>query len=263
MPIHNQDRANRIDVFRTAITKLAEKLGHTPTQSEYKSLCYTNNEIPTVSQVRYDFGTWTAAVESAGLLPAPNDPPRFEYSETQLVDEFVKIANNLGRMPPLEVFRQRSQYSNRPYQTRWGKWSDVIRHFSMEHFDRFTFEISLTPELADNHNNRRPLGLDLAMVHEPTNEFETVALFALLAESLGFRIVSIQAAFPDGLLERNGQQIKVEFEFFSSNYLRHCHPLTDEVICICWRNDSDISPVNVICLEEEVVRRRKLPNKLH
>ena len=263
MPIHDRDREHRVDAFRIAVTQIAQRLGHTPTQNEYKSHCVSERGIPTVNQVRYIFGTWTSAVESAGLTPAPRDPPRFEYSETQLIDEFIRIANVLGRMPPLEVFRQQSQYSNRPYQTRWGKWSDVIRHFSAEHFDRFTFEVTVAQVAHGDGRQRRPLGLGLPLTHEPTNEFETVALFALLAESLGFKIVSIGSAFPDGLLQRNGEQVVVKFEYLSSNYLRHCHPTSDEFTCICWRADCDISPVKLICLEDEVVRRRKANQKLH
>lgn len=258
MAIHERDRENRFETFRNAITLLAEKLGRTPTQNEYKLFCISDGGIPTVNQVRYDFGTWTAAVVSAGLQPAPNDPPRFEYSESKLIDEFIRIANDLGRMPPLEVFRQQSQYSNRPYQTRWGKWSDVIRHFVTVHFQRFTFEVAEEPLSDTKTIHRRTLGLELPMAYKPGNEFETVALFALLANSLGFKIISIGSAFPDGLVEKNGQQMKIEFEYLTSNYLRHYHQMSEDITCICWRKDCDIAPVDVISLEDEVLRRRKL-----
>ena len=152
----------------------------------------------------------------------------------------------------------RSQFSNQPYQTRWGKWSDVIRHFASVHFQRFTFDIKNMLVEKREAANRKPLGLDIPMVNEPANEFETVVLFALLAGDLGYRIVSIGAAFPDALIERDNQQMKIEFEYLSSNYLRHCHDRSEEITCICWRNDCDIAPVKVISLEDEVIRRRRL-----
>lgn len=261
MPIHHTDREKRADAFRLSLNQLAMRLGRTPTEREYKTFAHSEPSTPSISKVRYDYGTWTSAVIDAGLIPAPNAPPRNEIDESQLIEEFVAIANDLGRMPPLETFRQRSRQrssiSNVPYQRRWGKWSEVIRHFETAHGHRFNFE--LQGVVINEHDlvSVKLLGLDLPMTNEPSNEMETIALFMLLAVDLGYKIVSIGAAFPDALVEKDGRPIKVEFEYLTSNYLSHCHPRSDQITCVCWRVDRDISPVKAISLEEEVIQRRK------
>jgi hypothetical protein len=80
-----------------------------------------------------------------------------------------------------------------------------------------------------------------------------------LADELGFKIKAIQAAFPDGILERNGQEIEVEFEYLSSNFLQHGHPLDRGCMCICWRKDVDLAGVEVLSLEEYLRKRRATP----
>jgi hypothetical protein len=94
------------------------------------------------------------------------------------------------------------------------------------------------------------LNIECPLVYEPRNEFETIALFTVLAKDLGYRILSIRAEFPDAILEKDGIAIKAEFEFLSSNYLAHCHEMSPDILCICWRGDCDLSPVKILCLED-------------
>jgi len=93
---------------------------------------------------------------------------------------------------------------------------------------------------------------DCALVFEPSNEMETIILFGILADSLGYKILKVQTDFPDGLIEKDGVQIQVEFEFLSSNYLQHGHPLDFKGLCICWRNDCSLGKINILSLEEYV-----------
>lgn len=255
--MHATDKAQRIEAFVAAVRVLAADLGRTPTQLEYKLFATSRMDIPSQNQVRYLFGTWTTAVLSAGLQPAPNDPPSSEIDETELVSEFLRVANDLGRMPSMEVFRQRSRFSNRPYVKRWGgKWSEVVRHFATTFSNDLIFDVTIAAREEEVILERRPLGLDLPMAFVPENEYETVVLFALLASSLGCKIVRIGSAFPDAEIEIAGELRQVEFEYVSSNYIRHGHERSSRFTCICWRIDAEIAPVQVLSLENEVIRRR-------
>ena len=74
----------------------------------------------------------------------------------------------------------------------------------------------------------------------------------MLANEMGFRIKAIKASFPDALLEKSGDEIQVEFEYLSSNYLEHGHPIDYKCLCICWRRDTDIQGMDILSLEEYV-----------
>lgn len=248
MALHARDVDTRKDTCRSAIRSLAHELGRTPSEKEFKTYAASVPGVPTANQLRYVYGQWTDAVIDAGLEPLPTDPPRFAYSEAELIDEFIRVSNILGRLPSLELFRSTSQISNVPYR-KWGKWSEVQRYFVSNFATRFSFNaVSASPKRKRSRETR--LKYECALNFEPRNEFETIALFTILATDLGYRINSIRADFPDAVLEHNRVETLVEFEYLSSNYKAHCHPMSSEFMCICWRKDCDLGPVRIISLED-------------
>ncbi len=92
------------------------------------------------------------------------------------------------------------------------------------------------------------------IVYEPVNEQGVILLFAALCYELGFRIEGIQTKFPDALLIRKNSKgtfskCKAEFEFRSSNFLSHQHPLNGCDLIICWENDYKDCPIEVLELK--------------
>ena len=55
--------------------------------------------------------------------------------------------------------------------------------------------------------------------------------------------------FPDAIVEFNGINYDVEFEYLSSNFIQHCHPVDFGGLCVCWRKDIEIPKVKTISLE--------------
>lgn len=251
MAIHQRDKERRKDACIKSLRQLGRKLGRTPSERDYKQHYISIEGAPTPSQLRYEFGTWTAAVIEAGLTPLPTDPPRNDISIDDLSEEFVRVANKLSRLPSVEVFRKESKFSNIPYKRRWGTWSKVQDYFTSNYSHQFTFKpIPVAKRQTPTKLER--LNFDSSLVYEPRNEFETIALFTLLAKDLGYKILSIRAEFPDAILEKDGTEVRAEFEFLSSNYVAHCHEMSPDILCICWRVDCDLSPVKVLCLEDVV-----------
>jgi hypothetical protein len=82
-------------------------------------------------------------------------------------------------------------------------------------------------------------------------------LFTLLAKELGIKILKVNAACSDGLIIRDGKEIRVEFEYVSSNYLQHAHPVLPDILCICWRKDVEIAGLEIIALEEYLRNKNK------
>jgi len=94
--------------------------------------------------------------------------------------------------------------------------------------------------------------------HAPINEQGVVYLFALVAEDLGFKVEAIATAFPDCETIRQvgksdkWQRLHVEFEYVSSNFKAHGHPVEGCDMIVCWKHDWKACPLEVIELSDVV-----------
>lgn len=253
---HQFDIEDKKELIKSEILRVAKLIGKTPTQKEYK--IQTDTAIK-LDQINYLFGNWNNAILFSGLSTNPTDPPRNDIATKDLEAEFVRIANLLKAMPSKTIFRTHSKYSWTPYTRRFGSWQKTIDYYSQTCRDRFDFEIISHKENLNIQEVKR-LNLELPLLNVPTNEFETIILFALLAKEMGITIVKVNAAFPDGLIIKDGKEIKVEFEYLSSNYLQHAHPIMTDVICICWRRDIDIAGLEIIAIEEYIRTKQRTAN---
>lgn len=93
-----------------------------------------------------------------------------------------------------------------------------------------------------------------AMPFGPTNELGVVALFAILAEQLGFSIELVRVRFPDCLAKRKvgskWEHCEIEFEFRSSDFDRHSHNPQECDLIVCWEHDWENCPIPVLALED-------------
>ncbi|QDT35738.1 homing endonuclease associated repeat-containing protein [Stratiformator vulcanicus] len=250
MPIHRNDIADLKNAARIAIRELHAKMGRPPTQNEYKSHAQTN-DLPTLHQVLYQYGNWSSAIEDAGFEPNKNTPPPQQpYTVAQLTEEFIRVANQIQKIPGQTEFGASSKFSVRPYRLRWGTWTQVKSYFTEKHADSFEFSVAPPRNPSSQKTIRKPLCFDSVLKFEPQNEMETIILFSLMADRLEYRIRSVRADFPDAELERNGEIILAEFEYESSNYIQHGHDLDADCICICWRNNRDLQSIPVVALED-------------
>lgn len=96
----------------------------------------------------------------------------------------------------------------------------------------------------------------------PRSELNVREVFAQRAERLGYRIVESRAAFPDYVLEHEGERIFAEAEFRTSNFLRHRHDLARCDLVIVWEHDLPSMPMPVLELKTDALhtsRRRGRP----
>lgn len=85
---------------------------------------------------------------------------------------------------------------------------------------------------------------------EVVNEMGVLVEFARQAEEAGFRILHVQIAFPDAIVERDNIEYRAELEYRAKNFLHHGH---DPRVCdliICWENDYPDSVLPVLALSE-------------
>lgn len=71
----------------------------------------------------------------------------------------------------------------------------------------------------------------------PKNEQGVVVLFGIQALKVGWEIKEIQQSFPDAIIEKNGKEYVVEFEYRASNFIAHKHDPCGCDLIICWEND--------------------------
>jgi hypothetical protein len=246
------ERKNAID----AIRRIAALLGKTPTQQDYKT--HRKRDELSLEQIMYRFSRYGVAVEAAGFLPnAFQNPPRQpEITKDELVHEYINVANKLGKLPSNHEFRVNSRYSWTPYKTKWGSFRSAAEDIAANYGDKFTFQVVIKEHRA-KRDKRKLLSYSCALAYEPSNEYEPIVSFSLLAEMLGYKISRVQADFPDAtLIDNHGVEVYIEFEYLCSNYKQHCHPMDFKGLVICLRKDIDLDGIRVISLEDYVRQKR-------
>ena len=94
--------------------------------------------------------------------------------------------------------------------------------------------------------------------HAPLNEMGAIYLFAIIARDLGFRVEAIGTKFPDcEAIRRIGktnkwERIHIEFEYKSSNYKTHGHPIEGCDLIVCWEHDWKECPIEVLELKDRI-----------
>lgn len=103
----------------------------------------------------------------------------------------------------------------------------------------------------DSSSVERPPRLDGAPLdYAPQNELGVVFLFSTLAKRrYGLRIERIQSAFPDCVAYREGERIRIEFEYRSRNFLAHGHDARKCDWIVCWTHDWPAVPSRLRVVE--------------
>ena len=110
-----------------------------------------------------------------------------------------------------------------------------------------------------------------------TEEVGVIMVFTKIHEQLGFKklVTSSARGFDIDSIDYKGQDVTVEFEYVSSNYIRHEHPfkMVDgrKYVVICWYDDCDLKSKlkkeynkkieEVICLDKYVDIVSEVENK--
>ena len=83
-------------------------------------------------------------------------------------------------------------------------------------------------------------------------------MFGMLSNELGFEVESVQSGFPDcdaklRMSDGTFERVAIEFEFKSSEFLRHGHDADRCDFVVCWENDWAECPKDL-----EIIELRKI-----
>lgn len=215
------------------------------------------------------FGSWHAALDAAGLHPSPNF--KREVPLADLAQDLLEATTDLGRVPSLVQLTRRSKYASHTFAGRHGGY-DQFKRSAIENLfskrkrippairamleaellrikgnDTIAVDFSVAP-----HRRGRTLNFR-AFAYCPTSEHDVVQLFGAVADELGFEIVGNRSAFPDCEARRRASgarenfiQCLIEYEFASSDFRRHQHPITGCDLIVCWEHDWSECPIEVL-----------------
>lgn len=84
-------------------------------------------------------------------------------------------------------------------------------------------------------------------------------MFGMVCKDLGYLVEAVQTGFPDceakKCVDKNSQRwerVRIEFEFKSSNFLKHGHNAELCDLVVCWEHDWPNCPLEVVELRREI-----------
>src|SRR5579859_5220394 len=256
-----------------AVQACAAKLGHAPTIEDMKEASGLNEKM-----FRRQFGNYSKALRASGFQGRGGG---FQLSTEELFRNWAGIVREIGAVPSIAEYTQRSKHSLMPMRGRFGRWKEVPAALV-----RYAKSNGLAEEWADvleiaKRERRRGGGegqrstawtgpkilsdrpvygaamLPQAMCFAPVNEMGVVFLFGALAGKLGFIVTYVGTRYPDieafrEVAPGRWQRVRIEAEFMSRNFLEHDHDLHGCDLLVCWENNWPEAPMEVIALKEHV-----------
>src|SRR5947209_6698163 len=254
-----------------AIRECVRELGRAPSLTELSQRTQiSRRRIQTV------FGSYRMAVRACGMERPCNEAVPMR----ELFLDWAKIVRKLKRVPSVFEYRRESAFSPKPLVTRskgWRmvpatmmeymkkeglvrKWPDVAEAIRTDRPATWKRRAPAKPKAGPKRLKDRPtFGPPLiksGMLCGPENENGVLFLFGMLAWRLGFAIKKVQQAFPDIIAlrkidERTWQEVRIEVEEESRNFLRHGHSPSGCDLIVCWIHNWPECPVEVVELSKE------------
>ncbi len=97
--------------------------------------------------------------------------------------------------------------------------------------------------------------------HAPVNEQGVVFLFGMVCRELGYVVEIVKSGFPDCEAKRQvrgktgmWQRVRIEFEYQSRNFRSHGHDPDQCDVIVCWEDNWEDCPLEVVELKHEIER---------
>jgi hypothetical protein len=228
-------------------------------------------------------GGWSEVQGLAGLERHPQH--KESLSDEEILAEFHRVVCELGTIPAWRRFAANAQISDDVVRKRFGGRQGTLARYrawlELNHPDspilptlqtksrHEVATVATTAPLpisgtrqewakADGVEYGAPISFR-GLRHAPINEQGVVYLFGMVSSELGLIVEAIQSAFPDCEAKRcvdtsrnRWQRVRIEFEYYSSNFKDHRHDSTLCDMIVCWEHDWAECPLEVIELRSVI-----------
>lgn len=264
---------NKQEILK-AIRVCAKKLGRNPGLRELRRMAGVNE-----TELYRKLGNLKKALAAAGLKASGSG---FYSANSELLLDWAAVVRKLGKMPTTAAYDREGHFSAQPFFDHFGSWKGVPAVFrklaSAEKIEKQwqdVLKIIQTQEdrlrvLGKGRGRRKcPLLMDRpvygepmllpGMAHAPVNETGVMFAFGVMAQRLGFVVKRWQVEFPDCQAAREmakgqWQDVNVELEMYSRNFLAHGHDPKKCDVLVCWIHNWPECPetIEVVELSKEV-----------
>lgn len=223
---------------------------------------------------------WTEIRELAGLPRHPQDNETLEDDE--LLQEFHRVVEHFGEIPTGARFASEASVSFDTLKKRFGGRDGIINRYREWLTSKFPdspllkslqvksrheiipppVAVASTPRTEWAKGDGLVFGAPInfrGLRHAPINEQGVVYLFGMVSAELGLIVEAVQSAYPDCEAKRcvdsknnRWQRVRIEFEFYSSNFKDHGHDCSCCDLIICWEHDWKDCPIEVIELRSVI-----------
>lgn len=111
-------RANLITDFN----RVAEDLGKRPTLTEYNE----HGEYSS-TPIYKRFESFEELKEAAGF-----ETGQKKIADEDLIEDLQRVADEIGRSPPVEVYDEHGKYNHKTLKDRFGNWNQVLQRAGLE-----------------------------------------------------------------------------------------------------------------------------------
>jgi len=266
-----------------AMKECVEKLGRVPRLEEFRVTMEIKRHV-----IRKHFCSYMELLSACGLERLG---PGIPISTESMFLDWAGVVRSRGRVPTSSEYDRFGTYSTRAYMARFrfwrevpaamlayaverGKaeeWDDVVRaiseHMAMPLEEAKRYRLTPGSNLRPRQMADRPIyGQPMAggpLTFAPTNEAGVLAAFVIFAPDLGFAIQRLQMEFPDCEAMREvgtnrWQRVRIEFEYESRNFVDHQHPASGCDLIVCWFNNWESCPLEVIALSEVLPKLKEI-----
>ena len=223
------------------------------------------------------FGSWHEALAAAGLSVSPKYIR--EIPLESLAENFLRVMKDLRRIPTLPQLARRTEPSGGTYSSKFGgydRFKEKAISFILSSYPSLSSSIRTMLDTELSRIKGREVAEELSIIaphyqgrtlnfrafaYAPTSEHDVVQMFGAIADELGFEIIGNRSAFPDcearrrkGTNRESYVKCLIEYEFSSSDYKKHKHPIHGCDLIVCWKHDWHECPIEVLELSE-VIRK--------
>ena len=222
--------------------------------------------------IKIKFGSWENAMHQADLNVGKSF--RKTITEIEIANDFLHVFTQLRKIPTISQMTRRGKFSRTTYFDKYKSYSKykaiVVKNILefelcqdneliciLENEAKKTQTNKLNPKIRP-HYEGQTLGFR-SFAYVPTYEQEVVGLFSIIAQEIGFEIITIREEFPDCKarrkvsIQRNRyKDCLIEFELNASDYKKHKHPVSGCDLIVCWENDWAESTLEIIELKEVI-----------